>query len=81
MNALGKWIKSNTTRNEFAKEMNVTPDSVNVWCGVYGVPPKRAGEVSEATKIPESRLIGRKKPRIKAGVALTWGGVWVEKDL
>ena len=58
MNALGTWIKANTTRRQFAKLIGVSEQSVSRMCEKYGVSDKHIDTVSRATKIPREQLRG-----------------------
>ena len=81
MNELGMWIKQNTTRKNFAAELGVSLQSVSRMCGIYGVNCKHIDAVSKMTGIPRARLHGVASRSDKKKEWLTWGGVWVEKDL
>ena len=58
MNALSVWIKSNTTRRQFAKLIGVSDQLVAQMCGKHGVSEKHIDTVSRATKIPREQLRG-----------------------
>lgn len=58
MNALGTWIKANTTRREFAKLIGVSEQSVSRMCGKYGVSDKHIDAVYAITKIQREQLRG-----------------------
>ena len=58
MNALGTWIKANTTRREFAKLLGVSDQSLARMCGKYGVSEKHINAVFAITKIPRAQLCG-----------------------
>ena len=58
MNALGVWIKANTTRGEFAKSIGVSDQSLARMCGKYGVSEKHINAVFSITKIPREQLRG-----------------------
>ena len=58
MNDLGRWIKANTTRKEFAVLTKTSERSIARMCGRYGVPAKHIDMVSRITGIPRARLHG-----------------------
>ena len=81
MNALGMWIKAYTTRNEFAKLIGVSDQSVARMCGKYGVSDKHIDAVSRATKIPREQLRGiecKGKVSVRSTAPKFDGAYWTE---
>ena len=76
MNALGMWIKQNTTRKKFAAELGVSLQSVAHMCGRYGVPAKHIDMVSKITGVPRARLHGVAIKGGEQAVKLTFNGAY-----
>ena len=78
MNELGRWIaRSRYTREEFAKMMGVSLNTILGWCSKQGISQKHVRKVSKVTGIPVDKLVVRKEAPAEKET-LTWGGCWVE---
>ena len=81
MNALGTWIKVNTTRRQFAELIGVSDQSVARMCGKYGVSEKHINAVSRATKIPREQLRGieyKGEVNVRSNAPKFDGAYWTE---
>ena len=80
MNALGMWIKANTTRRQFSKLIGVSEQSVSRMCGKYGVSDKHINAVFSITKIPRAQLCGTECKRnvLSNGSPKFDGAYWTE---
>ena len=76
MNDLGRWIKANTTRKEFAVLTKTSEQSVARMCGRYGVSAKHIDMVSKITGIPRARLHGVAIKGGEQAVKLTFNGAY-----
>lgn len=82
MNTLGRWIKANTTRKEFAKLMKTSRQVVARMCGKYGVPEKHIDTVYGITKIPRSELCGTEsRGRAQPSGLRFDGAYWRDGDM
>ena len=76
MNDLGRWIKANTTRKEFAALTKTSEQSVARMCGRYGVPEKNVEMVSGITGIHPARLRGVAIKGVERGGKLAFNGAY-----